>query len=96
MPVLCDAADEHHVRPFRTLALMRNSPTLSAMTLESESAMSPFVASPLFRRCVQSDFMKTEQRAESFEHARAVGRRVEVLEPEVHAPELLAEELARA
>ncbi len=51
--------------PVRTLARIRNSPTLSAITFESESAMSPLVASPLLRRCVQSDFMKTEQRAES-------------------------------
>ena len=52
--------------PFRTFALIRNSLTLSAITLESDKATSPRVASPLLRRWVQSDFMNTEQRAESF------------------------------
>ena len=82
--------------PARTLALIRNSPTLSAMTFESERAMSPFVASPLFRRWVQSDFMKTEQRAESLRTRAPSVTASRLLEVEVHAAELLAEELARA
>ena len=40
--------------------------TLMAMTSLSDSTISPVVASPLLSRCVQSLFMKTEQREESF------------------------------
>ncbi len=50
--------------PDSTRPLRRNSAALSAITFESESAMSPRVASPLLSRWVQSDFMKTEQRDE--------------------------------
>ncbi len=95
MPVLRSTPPTSTTWPARTLALIRNSPTLSAITFESESAMSPFVASPLFRRWVQSDFMKTEQRAESLRTWAPVGDGVEAPEVEVHAAELLAEELAR-
>ena len=52
-------------RPFVTLARFRKSITLTAITSESETTMSSFVASRLFSLCVQSLFIKTEQRVDS-------------------------------
>ena len=91
-----DAADRARPDRSTSFALVRNSATLSAITLLSDSAMSPLLASPLFSRCVQSDFMNTEQRAERRWTLGAVADLVDVLEPQVHAAELLAEELAGA
>ena len=48
--------------PFFILARFRKSATLVAMTSERDRTMSALVASPLLSLCVQSLFIKTEQR----------------------------------
>ena len=66
------------------------------MTSQSDTTMSPLLASPLFNRWVQSLFRNTEQREESFKARLCSEIRVDVIESHIHSGKLLLEEFAGA